>query len=86
VLKRHLDNISNQTAKLEQERRSVERKMRKMFEEGSPDHEIDAIVKNYAEMYSDYGKKRDQELTFHLEQLQRYVSVLVLLFFHRNQQ
>lgn len=74
MLKRHLDNISNQTTKLEQERVEVEKKMRQMFEEGAPDDEIDSIVRNYADMYSDYGKKRDQELTFHLEQLQRLAN------------
>jgi Skp family chaperone for outer membrane proteins len=73
MLKRHLDNISNRTAKLHQERMEMEQKMTRMSEEGAPDEEVDAIIKKYSEMYSDYGKKRDQELTFHLEQLQRYV-------------
>jgi hypothetical protein len=73
MLKRHLDNISNKTAKLEQERVEVEKTMKRMFDVGAPDGEIDQLLKNYSDMYSDYGVKRDQELSFHLEQLRRYV-------------
>jgi hypothetical protein len=47
--------------------------MKRMFDVGAPDAEIDQLLKNYSDMYSDYGKKRDQELSFHLEQLFRYV-------------
>jgi predicted RNase H-like nuclease (RuvC/YqgF family) len=74
LLKRHLDNISNKSMVLEKERIAAEQKMRAMLQANAPDHELEPLVKNFAEMYSDYGRKRHEELNFHLEQLQRYVT------------
>lgn len=75
LLKRHLDNISNKSMALEKERIAAEQKMRVMLQTNAPDHELESLVKNFSEMYSDYGRKRHEELNFHLEQLQRYVTL-----------
>ena len=37
-------------------------------------NEMQAAVREFSDMYSDYGGARQQELTFHLEQLQRLVN------------
>jgi uncharacterized protein (DUF342 family) len=71
MLKRHLDNISNKTVSLDKERINAEHKMRTMLQQEAPDSELEPIVKNFTEMYSDYGRKRHDELNFHLQQLQR---------------
>jgi hypothetical protein len=71
ILKRHLDNIANQNARLDEERMKAEKQMRQMLQDNSPDSILDPIVKNFTEMYSDYGRKRHDELNFHLQQLQR---------------
>jgi hypothetical protein len=71
ILKRHLDNIANQNARLDEERIKAERQMRQMLQDNAPDAILDPVVKNFTEMYSDYGRKRHDELNFHLQQLQR---------------
>lgn len=73
LLKSHLDNISNKNFKLDQERVKAETQMRAMLQEDAPDAQLDPVVQNFTEMYSDYGRKRHEELNFHLEQLQRCV-------------
>jgi hypothetical protein len=73
LLKSHLNNISNQNHKLDQERVKAETQMRAMLQENAPDVRLDPVVQNFTEMYSDYGRKRHEELNFHLEQLQRCV-------------
>jgi hypothetical protein len=71
MLKRHLATISKQSHNFDLERTAAEQKMRAMLEVDAESEALDAIVKEYTELYSDYGKRRHQELVFHLEQLQR---------------
>jgi len=71
MLKRHLANISSQSHKFDQERTEAEQRMRAMLQNNAGPEQIDDVVKNFTEVYSDYGRRRHQELTFHLEQLQR---------------
>jgi hypothetical protein len=70
LLKRHLHSISDQSHKLVLEQRAAEEKIRQLWKDNAGEKELDAIVKHFTEMYSDYGKRRHQELTFHLEQLE----------------
>lgn len=71
MLKRHLDNVSNQTHKIDQERQNTAVEMRRLLAQGATPEQIDAVVDRFSETYSDYGRHRHQELTFHLDQLQR---------------
>lgn len=74
-LKRHLDNITNQTAKNEQNRLKAEATMKQMMENSeTPTEELDAVIREYSEAYSDYGRRRHEELSFHLEQLQKLAN------------
>lgn len=70
-LKRHLDLVSNRSRQTQVERVQAETKMRQLLTEGAPDSELQPLLHSFQEMYSDYGKKRFEELEFHLEQLQR---------------
>lgn len=71
ILKRHLDNICDRNARLDEDRMKAEQQMRQMLHDNAPDSILDPVVKNFTEMYSDYGRKRHDELNFHLQQLQR---------------
>lgn len=70
-LKRHLDLVSNRSRQAQVERVEAETKMRQLLQEGAPDSDLQPLLHSFQEMYSDYGKKRFEELEFHLEQLQR---------------
>jgi len=74
LLKRHLHNIANQSHKFDQERLGAETRMTFLLKQEAADVEMDSAIKNYTELYSDYGRRRHQELTFHLEQLQRLAN------------
>jgi hypothetical protein len=71
MLKRHLDVISHRSQKFDQERKKQEDEMKRLMEQDPTAEKLDPLLKEYAEMYSDYGRHRHQELTFHLEQVQR---------------
>jgi len=74
LLKRHLDNISNAKRVTDSERVAAEHRMRRMLQENAPDEELDPVIQSFTELYSDYGRKRHEELNFHLEQLQRLAN------------
>ena len=74
LLKRHLDNISNAKRVTDSERVAAEHRMKRMLEENAPDEELDPVIQSFTELYSDYGRKRHEELNFHLEQLQRLAN------------
>jgi hypothetical protein len=74
LLKRHLTTISNQNHKIDAERKDLEKKMRTMLETGATPREMDQLVQTFSDYYSDYGRRRHQELEFHLEQLQRLAN------------
>jgi hypothetical protein len=86
MLKRHLDNITNKSARFEKERKAVEQKMKDLVspenlktERNEKDRkernkELQNILKQFTETYSDYGKHRQDELKFHLNQLERLAA------------
>ena len=74
MLKRHLANLSSQSHALDQERLIQEQRMRIMLEQGGSEDELDNAVKHFSDMYSDYGRRRHQELSFHLDQLTRLAN------------
>lgn len=71
LLKRHLHDVTEQSHKLNQEQRLAQEKIRELWKNNAGEEELDIFVKHFTEMYSDYGKRRQQELVFHLEQLER---------------
>ena len=73
MLKRHLDTISNRSKKFDQERKAQEQQMKRLMNEGAGPEKLNPLLSKFSEVYSDYGENRHQELTFHLQQLQRYV-------------
>ena len=74
MLKRHLANLSSQSHAIDQERVLQEQRMRTMMEQGGSEDEMDDAVRHFTDMYSDYGRRRHQELSFHLDQLQRLAN------------
>ena len=91
MLKRHLDNVTNKTAKFDEERKKSEQKMKDLVlnhqnnntnnkNKDDPEREekIKKILKDFSEMYSDYGAHRQDELTFHLNQLEKLAAPTTL--------
>uniref|UniRef100_A0A7S1FWU2 Uncharacterized protein n=1 Tax=Corethron hystrix TaxID=216773 RepID=A0A7S1FWU2_9STRA len=78
MLGRQLDRLKNKTQKFDKERYAVEEEMRAMIGEDKEtvrdDAEIVQLLKKYTELYSDYGKRRNGELFFHLDQLERLIT------------
>lgn len=74
LLKRHLSTLSNKSHKTDLERQELEQRMRRMLSDHAPQEEMDALVQKFSDYYSDYGKRRHQELAFHLDQLQRLAN------------
>ena len=74
MLKRHLANLSAQSHQLDQERKAQEQRMRQMATTGSTEEELNQAIQTFQDMYSDYGRRRHSELTFHLEQLLRLAN------------
>jgi hypothetical protein len=71
TLKRHLDNITNRSKRFDAERKAKECEMKRLIEVGAGSEELNTLLKQFSEVYSDYGENRHQELSFHLQQLQR---------------
>ena len=71
MLRRHLDNVSQRSEKFEEERKNQEQAMRSLAEEGADASKLRPLLSKFSEMYSDYGRHRDEELSFHLKQLER---------------
>lgn len=74
VLKRHLENVSNKAQRFDQEKEAAGKRIHALLEENAGPEEMMQAVQEFTEMYSDYGRNRQQELSFHLEQLQRLVN------------
>ncbi len=71
-LKRHLQNVSNKAHKFDKEKEDAGKQFaRFMNDPNAGPREMEASVRKFSDMYSDYGVNRQQELSFHLEQLQR---------------
>lgn len=71
LLKRHLQNVSNKAHRFDQEREEAGKRIHDLLEEKAASDQMDAAVNSFTDLYSDYGKNRQQELSFHLQQLQR---------------
>jgi len=74
-LKRHLQKVSNKANKFDREKEDAGKQIARLLNEsnaGAP--EMERTVRKFSDMYSDYGVNRQQELSFHLEQLQRLVN------------
>lgn len=74
TLKRHLDTITNQSNKFDEERKAQEQEMKRLMHEGAGPEQLNPLLNQFSEVYSDYGDNRHKELTFHLQQLQRLVA------------
>ncbi|GAX29077.1 hypothetical protein FisN_7Hh330 [Fistulifera solaris] len=74
LLKRHLHNIANKSAALQTEQKAAEAQIRHLWSSNATQQQLDAAVNNLTELYSDYGKRRQDELSFHLEQLRRLAN------------
>lgn len=71
LLKRHLENVSNKAHRFDQEKEAAGKRIHALLEHEAGPDEMNRAVGEFSEMYSDYGRNRQQELSFHLEQLQR---------------
>eukprot|EP00934_Nitzschia_sp_Nitz4_P000102 Nitzschia sp. Nitz4//scaffold9_size221794//49079//50746//NITZ4_001329-RA/size221794-snap-gene-0.91-mRNA-1//1//CDS//3329560950//102//frame0 len=74
MLQRHLQNVSRKTHRFEQEKQQAGARIQELLRENAGEEEMNKAVDAFDEMYSDYGLNRQQELSFHLEQLQRLVN------------
>ena len=74
MLKRHLDTIANKSQKFDQERKEAETEMKRLIQEDAGPEKLNPLLSKFSQMYSDYGSHRHQELTFHLEQLERLAA------------
>lgn len=73
-LKRHLQNVSNKAHKFDKEKASASKQIAQLMNDPNVDPKVmELSVRKFSDMYSDYGVNRQQELSFHLDQLQRYV-------------
>ena len=71
-LKRHLQNVSNKAHKFDMEKEEAGKQIARFMHDPNVDsREMEASVRKFSDMYSDYGINRQQELSFHLDQLQR---------------
>ena len=71
LLKRHLKNLSNKAHRFDKEKEDAGKRIEQLHAKNAVPEEMDNAVKEFSDMYSDYGVNRQQELSFHLEQLQR---------------
>jgi len=88
MLKRYHGTMTNNCEKFNKERKEVEAKMRNlvnMFRSDrskddmgkditSLEKELHNTIRKYSETYSDYGRNRQEELKFHLAQLEKLAS------------
>ena len=71
-LKRHLQNVSNKAHKFDKEKEEAGKNIARLIHDpNAGPREMGMSVRKFSDMYSDYGVNRQQELSFHLEQLQR---------------
>jgi len=73
VLKRHLQNVSNKAHQIEQGKEESAKLIKQLHDRNADTDEMENVVKDMTDTYSDYGVNRQQELSFHLEQLSRLV-------------
>jgi hypothetical protein len=77
TLKRHLEMVRNKTAQFKKKRKMQEQNMKQLVLLSSKGNniqyqkELRASLNQFTETYSDYGKIRQDELFFHLNQLEK---------------
>jgi hypothetical protein len=71
MLKRHLAAVANKAHIFDQERARATQEMKLMMNEGAAPEKLNPVLHKFGEMYSDYGRHRHHELTFHLGQLEK---------------
>ena len=71
LLKRHLENVSNKSYRFEQEKAEAGERFKNMLDGSITQEQIEKSLHEFTDLYSDYGKRRQQELSFHLDQLKR---------------
>ena len=75
ILRRQVDIVTNKTAQFDNDRANAEQKMRRMMNDTNvSSEELNKLVMNHLEMYADYGSSRHEELTFHLDQLEKLAA------------
>eukprot|EP00598_Pedospumella_elongata_P001199 CAMPEP_0184968304 /NCGR_PEP_ID=MMETSP1098-20130426/1391_1 /TAXON_ID=89044 /ORGANISM="Spumella elongata, Strain CCAP 955/1" /LENGTH=383 /DNA_ID=CAMNT_0027489895 /DNA_START=42 /DNA_END=1193 /DNA_ORIENTATION=+ len=75
-LQAHLMNVTQRTTEVQKQRMAMEKLMvTKLAEigdrEDSDQSELAEVVKKYTDIYADYGKCRQREVSFHLNQLEK---------------
>ncbi|CAJ1898422.1 unnamed protein product [Cylindrotheca closterium] len=73
MLKRHLQNVSNKAHQIEHGKEESATRVKQLLDSNAEADEMESVVKDMTDTYSDYGSNRQQELSFHLEQLSRLV-------------
>mmetsp|Transcript_58066 Transcript_58066/g.141926 ORF Transcript_58066/g.141926 Transcript_58066/m.141926 type:complete len:761 (+) Transcript_58066:408-2690(+) len=73
-LKRHLENVTNKAHKFDKGKEEAMQQIERLMHENSGPEKMNKAVHEFGHMYSDYGVNRQQELNFHLEQLQRLAN------------
>jgi hypothetical protein len=71
MLKRHLQNVSNKAHQIEHGKEESATRIKQLLDCNAEADEMENVVKDMTDTYSDYGSNRQQELSFHLEQLSR---------------
>jgi hypothetical protein len=81
MLRRQWERRTHSEAKFEEERKASEKKLKEIVmissgknENQSKQQEAKATLSRFSEMYSDYGRYRQEELIFHLNQLERLAA------------
>lgn len=74
----HLLNVTQRTTEVQKQRINMEKLMQAKLEEvgggdDSDQSELAAIVKQYTDIYADYGKCRQKEVAFHVSQLEKLI-------------
>ena len=71
TLKHHLANITNKNRVVDEERAEAEARLGEMVREGASEDRVAPVLAKFSEAYSDYGNRRQEELNFHLDQLEK---------------
>jgi len=74
-LNAHMLNITQRTTEAQKQRVDMERIMRSHLtnaaDSSTSQSELATLIKQYKEVYADYGKFRQREVEYHLQQIQR---------------
>lgn len=73
ALQAHVLNVTQRTTEIQRHRAEMEKDMaEKMLSDKSDDQaQLQALVRRYSDIYSDYGQFRQKEVAFHLDNLEK---------------